>query len=125
MNATGMPETSQLAQLYSLHAAACGVSRDAFRAGTAERALHRRLLTVAEVADVAAFVVSDRAAGTTCHVLTGPMPEARGSGTRNTVERRGGDGPSVNRQVRVQVRLLTAYAVVRCRTDAPGDAHVR
>lgn len=65
LNAAGMPETSQLTEVYSLHADAYGISRDAFQARMTERTLRKQLPTVAEIADVAAFVASDRAAAMT------------------------------------------------------------
>lgn len=75
LNAAGMPETSQLSEVYGLHADAYGISRDAFLARMADRTLRKRLPTVAEIADVAAFVASDRAAAITGTVanLTGGM----------------------------------------------------
>lgn len=75
LNAAGMPETSQLSEVYGLHADAYGISRDAFLARMADLTLRKRLPTVAEIADVAAFVASDRAAAITGTVanLTGGM----------------------------------------------------
>ncbi|GLY79278.1 SDR family NAD(P)-dependent oxidoreductase [Actinoallomurus iriomotensis] len=65
VNAAGMPETSQLNEVYTLHANAYGITRDAFETRMAERTLRKKLPTVAEIADVAAFVASDRAAAMT------------------------------------------------------------
>ncbi|MCO5999055.1 SDR family NAD(P)-dependent oxidoreductase [Actinoallomurus rhizosphaericola] len=65
LNAAGMPETSQLTEVYGLHANAYGISRDVFEARMAERTLRKKLPTVAEIADVAVFVASDRAAAMT------------------------------------------------------------
>ncbi len=61
--------------VYGLHAAAYGISRDAFRSRMEDRTLCKRLPTIAEIADVAAFVASDRAAAITGAVanLTGGM----------------------------------------------------
>lgn len=75
LNAAGMPETSQLSEVYGLHADAHGISRDAFLTRMADLTLRKRLPTVAEIADVAAFVASDRAAAITGTVanLTGGM----------------------------------------------------
>ncbi|MEV5752112.1 SDR family oxidoreductase [Actinoallomurus sp. NPDC052308] len=65
LNAAGMPETPQLTEVYELHADAYGISREAFEARMADRTLRKRLPTVAEIADVAVFVASDRAAAMT------------------------------------------------------------
>ena len=65
INAAGMPETSQLTEVYGLHADAYGISCEAFNARMVERTLRRKLSTVAEITDVAAFVASDRAAAIT------------------------------------------------------------
>ncbi|MGH3382684.1 MAG: SDR family NAD(P)-dependent oxidoreductase [Actinoallomurus sp.] len=75
LNAAGMPETRQLSEVYGLHADAYGISRDAFQARMADRTLRKQLPTVAEIAHVAAFVASDRAAAMTGAVanLSGGM----------------------------------------------------
>lgn len=65
INAAGMPETPQLTEVYNLHADAYGITRDAFETRMAERTFRKKLPTVAEIADVAAFVASDRAAAMT------------------------------------------------------------
>jgi NAD(P)-dependent dehydrogenase (short-subunit alcohol dehydrogenase family) len=65
LNAAGMPETQQLAEVYSLHAAAYGISRDAFQARMTDRTLRKQLPTVTEIANVAAFLASDRASAMT------------------------------------------------------------
>jgi NAD(P)-dependent dehydrogenase (short-subunit alcohol dehydrogenase family) len=65
LNAAGMPETPQLTEVYGLHADAYGISRDDFQARMAALTLRKRLPTVQEIADVAAFVASDRASAMT------------------------------------------------------------
>lgn len=65
LNAAGMPETPQLTEVYGLHDAAHGIDRDAFHDRMATLPLRKRSSTVAEVADVAVFVASDRASATT------------------------------------------------------------
>ncbi|GAA5185342.1 SDR family oxidoreductase [Rugosimonospora acidiphila] len=62
LNAAGMPETPQLSEVYGLHADAYGISRDAFQARMADLTLRKQLPTVAEIANVAVFIASDRAA---------------------------------------------------------------
>jgi NAD(P)-dependent dehydrogenase (short-subunit alcohol dehydrogenase family) len=75
LNAAGMPETPQLSEVYGLHADAYGISRDAFRTRMVDLTLRKQLPTVAEIANVAAFVASDQAAAITGAVvnLTGGM----------------------------------------------------
>jgi NAD(P)-dependent dehydrogenase (short-subunit alcohol dehydrogenase family) len=60
LNATGMPETPQLTEVYGLHADAYGISRDAFEARMADLTLRKQLPTVAEIADMAALAACDR-----------------------------------------------------------------
>jgi NAD(P)-dependent dehydrogenase (short-subunit alcohol dehydrogenase family) len=78
LNAAGMPETAQLSEVYGLHADAYGISRDAFEARMTDLTLRKQLPTVAEIANVAAFVASDRAGAITGTVanLTGGMVAA-------------------------------------------------
>ncbi|HEX3792340.1 MAG TPA: SDR family oxidoreductase [Pseudonocardiaceae bacterium] len=75
LNAAGMPETPQLSEVYGLHADAYGISRDVFETRMADLTLRKQLPTVAEIADVAVFVASDRAGAITGTVanLTGGM----------------------------------------------------
>jgi NAD(P)-dependent dehydrogenase (short-subunit alcohol dehydrogenase family) len=75
LNAAGMSDTPQIAEVYGLHADAYDISRDAFESRMAGLTLRKRLPTVAEIADVAAFVASDRAAAMTGAIanLTGGL----------------------------------------------------
>jgi hypothetical protein len=73
LNAAGMPETPQLSEVYGLHAAAHGISRDAFSGRMADLTLRKQLPTVAEIANVAAFVASDR-----CSAMTGAITNLTG-----------------------------------------------
>lgn len=75
LNAAGMPETTQLSEVYGLHADAYGISRDAFQARMEALTLRKRLPAVAEIADVAAFVASDRSSAMTGTIvnLTGGL----------------------------------------------------
>ncbi|MDO0939008.1 SDR family oxidoreductase [Streptomyces sp. DG2A-72] len=73
LNAAGMPETPQLSEVYGLHAAAYGISRDAFSGRMADLTLRKQLPTVAEIANVAAFVASDR-----CSAMTGAITNLTG-----------------------------------------------
>lgn len=75
LNAAGMPETPQLREVYGLHAAAHGISRDAFAGRMADLTLRGQLPTVAEIADVAVFVASDRSSAMTGAIanLTGGL----------------------------------------------------
>ncbi|MEU6431048.1 SDR family oxidoreductase [Microbispora sp. NPDC046973] len=65
LNAAGMPETPQLSEVYGLHADAYGISREAFHDRMVDRTLRKQLPSVAEIADVAVFVASDRASAIT------------------------------------------------------------
>jgi NAD(P)-dependent dehydrogenase (short-subunit alcohol dehydrogenase family) len=65
LNAAGMPETQQLFEVYGLHADAYDISRDDFAARMTGQTLRKQLPTVAEIANVAAFVASDRSSAMT------------------------------------------------------------
>jgi NAD(P)-dependent dehydrogenase (short-subunit alcohol dehydrogenase family) len=71
LNASGMPETPQLTEVYGLHADAYGITRDEFETRMAGLTLRKRLPTVAEIANLAVFVASDRAAVLNGGVVTG------------------------------------------------------
>lgn len=75
LNAAGMPETPQLSEVYGLHADAYGIDRDAFAARMTDLTVRKQLPTVAEIANVAAFVASDRSSAMTGAIanLTGGM----------------------------------------------------
>lgn len=75
LRAAGMPETAQLSEVYGLHADAYGITRADFQTRMEDQTLRKQLPTVAEVADVAAFVASDRANAMTAAVanLTGGL----------------------------------------------------
>jgi NAD(P)-dependent dehydrogenase (short-subunit alcohol dehydrogenase family) len=75
LNAAGMPDTPQISEVYGLHADAYGISRDAFQARMADLTLRKQLPTATEIANVAAFLASDRASAITGAItnLTGGM----------------------------------------------------
>jgi NAD(P)-dependent dehydrogenase (short-subunit alcohol dehydrogenase family) len=75
LNAAGMSDTPQIAEVYGLHADAYSISRDAFQARMADRTLRKQLPTAAEIANVATLVASDRASGMTGAIanLTGGL----------------------------------------------------
>ncbi|MBM0224397.1 SDR family NAD(P)-dependent oxidoreductase [Micromonospora sp. ATA51] len=75
LNAAGMPETPQLTEVYGLHADAYGITRDAFAARIRDLTVRKHLPTVAEIANVAAFVASDRSSAITGAIanLTGGL----------------------------------------------------
>jgi NAD(P)-dependent dehydrogenase (short-subunit alcohol dehydrogenase family) len=75
LNAAGMPETPQLTEVYGLHADAYGITREEFNARMVALTVRKQLPTVAEIANVAAFVVSDRASAMTGAIanLTGGL----------------------------------------------------
>lgn len=75
LNAAGMPETPQLTEVYGLHAGAYGITREEFKTRMEGLTVRKKLPTVAEIANVAAFVASDRASAMTGAIanLTGGL----------------------------------------------------
>lgn len=73
LRSNGLTETPTIDVVFGLHAKALGISRDQFQAFVANLTHRKRLSTVAEVAEVAALLASDRASGMTGTVanLTG------------------------------------------------------
>jgi NAD(P)-dependent dehydrogenase (short-subunit alcohol dehydrogenase family) len=61
----GIPETERLRDGFALYAKASGMNWEQFHESIASRTHPRRLSTLAELADVTAFVASDRASGMT------------------------------------------------------------
>src|SRR5262249_11812858 len=75
LRSSGLPETKTIDVVFGLHAKAIGISREQFL-GVVEGMTHRkRSSTLAEVANMAAFLASDKASGMTGTVanLTGGM----------------------------------------------------
>lgn len=73
LRTTGMPETATIDVVFGLHAKAHGITQDQFTALTSGMTHRKGPTTLAEFADVAAFVASDQAAAMTGTVanLTG------------------------------------------------------
>jgi NAD(P)-dependent dehydrogenase (short-subunit alcohol dehydrogenase family) len=65
----GMPESGTIKEVFGLHAKAWGVSREQFHELIAGRTHARRLTTLAEMANRAAFMASDEASGLTGTVI--------------------------------------------------------
>jgi enoyl-[acyl-carrier-protein] reductase (NADH) len=63
-----MPETGTIKEVFGLHAKAHGISWEQFHEMIA-RKNHRRLLTLAELANVAVFMASDQASAMTGSVV--------------------------------------------------------
>jgi NAD(P)-dependent dehydrogenase (short-subunit alcohol dehydrogenase family) len=61
----GLPETASLREAFEPRAEALGVTWEQWQASLAGRTHPRRLSTLAELADVAAFMASDKASGMT------------------------------------------------------------
>jgi len=61
----GMPETGRIKESFELYAKASGMTREQFHELLASRTHTRRLSTLAETADVAVFMASDKASGMT------------------------------------------------------------
>jgi enoyl-[acyl-carrier-protein] reductase (NADH) len=70
-----MPETATIDVVFGLHASAMGITRDEFKEFNASLTHRKQQTTLAELADVAAFVASDKAAAITGTVanLTGGL----------------------------------------------------
>jgi NAD(P)-dependent dehydrogenase (short-subunit alcohol dehydrogenase family) len=69
----GMPETGTIREVFGLHAKAMGITAAQFQAGSESMTHLRRLPTLAELANVAAFVASDKASA-----MTGTVVNLRG-----------------------------------------------
>lgn len=75
LRTTGIQETSTIDVVFGLHAQAYGVTRDEFAAAMSATTHRKRLTTLVELGDAAAYLASDRAAAMTGTVanLTGGM----------------------------------------------------
>jgi NAD(P)-dependent dehydrogenase (short-subunit alcohol dehydrogenase family) len=74
----GMPETGTIEEVFGLHAKAYGITSEQFQNLIAERTHSRRLPTLQELAEVAAFVASDKASameGTMINLSLGAIPD--------------------------------------------------
>jgi NAD(P)-dependent dehydrogenase (short-subunit alcohol dehydrogenase family) len=73
LRTTGMEETPTINVVFGLHAKGYGITQEEFRAAMAANTHRKRATTLEELAEVAAFVASDRAAAMTGTVanLTG------------------------------------------------------
>jgi enoyl-[acyl-carrier-protein] reductase (NADH) len=60
-----MPETGRIKESFELYATASGMTREQFHELIASRTHTRRLSTLAETANVAVFMASDKASGMT------------------------------------------------------------
>jgi NAD(P)-dependent dehydrogenase (short-subunit alcohol dehydrogenase family) len=72
----GIPETDTIGVVFGLHAAALGMSRQDFQAVMEGQTMRRRLQTLTEVANVAAFIASDQASamtGTVANLSSGSI----------------------------------------------------
>jgi NAD(P)-dependent dehydrogenase (short-subunit alcohol dehydrogenase family) len=74
----GIPETGTIKEVFGLHAKAHGISWEQFHGIVAGLSHRQRLLTLAEVANVAAFLVSDEASalsGTIANLTLGALDD--------------------------------------------------
>ncbi len=69
LRSRGMPETATIQKVLGIHARGTGMEREQIRSLWEEQTLLGRLPTLAEVADTAAFVASDRAGAMTASVV--------------------------------------------------------
>ena len=65
----GMPDSSTIQEVFGLHAKAWGMTWDQFHDVIAAKTHGRRLTTLAEMADMAAFLASDQASGMTGSIV--------------------------------------------------------
>jgi NAD(P)-dependent dehydrogenase (short-subunit alcohol dehydrogenase family) len=68
LRSDAIPETPNIGVVYGLHADALGITREQFQAFSENRNLLKRLPTLTEVANVAAFMASDQASAMTTAV---------------------------------------------------------
>jgi NAD(P)-dependent dehydrogenase (short-subunit alcohol dehydrogenase family) len=68
LRSDAIPETETITEVYGLHADALGMTREQFQALSENMNLLKRLPTLAEVANVAAFLASDQASAMTATV---------------------------------------------------------
>jgi 3-oxoacyl-[acyl-carrier protein] reductase len=68
VRSAGSPDAPGVDEVFRKHAANAGVSREAFEANIAERTLLKRLPRLAEVANVATLLASDRASAVTAAI---------------------------------------------------------
>ncbi|HEY5753498.1 MAG TPA: SDR family oxidoreductase [Chthoniobacterales bacterium] len=75
IRSTGLPETQTIEVVFGLHAKAMGITQEQFQKFIEGMSHSKHLSTLAEVADTAMFLASDRASGITGTVanLTGGM----------------------------------------------------
>jgi NAD(P)-dependent dehydrogenase (short-subunit alcohol dehydrogenase family) len=75
LRSTGIPETKTIDVVFGLHAKAIGITRQQFQSMIEQTSHRQRSTTLAELADVAAFMASERASAMTGTVanLTGGM----------------------------------------------------
>jgi NAD(P)-dependent dehydrogenase (short-subunit alcohol dehydrogenase family) len=65
LRSDAIPETETIQRVFGLHAQRLGITREDLLGTAANRTLRKRLPTLAEVANVAAFIASDRASAMT------------------------------------------------------------
>ncbi|MBV9232016.1 MAG: SDR family oxidoreductase, partial [Chloroflexi bacterium] len=68
LRSDAIPETPNIGVVYGLHANALGITREQFQAFSENMNLLKRLPTLTEVANVAAFIASDQASAMTAAV---------------------------------------------------------
>jgi NAD(P)-dependent dehydrogenase (short-subunit alcohol dehydrogenase family) len=69
LRSDAIPETATIEVVFGQHADALGITRPEFTSAMADRTLLKRLPTLAEVAEVAAFLASDKASAMTATVV--------------------------------------------------------
>ena len=69
LRSAGSPDTPGVNEVFNLHAANAGISREEFDAAFAERTMLKKLPALAEVADAAVLMASDKAGAVTAAVI--------------------------------------------------------
>ncbi|WP_433357090.1 SDR family NAD(P)-dependent oxidoreductase [Microtetraspora malaysiensis] len=78
LRSNSIPETPLIAEVFSMIAPTVGLTPEQFQAGGEQATMLKRLPTLAEVADVAAFMASDRAGamtGVVANLSAGSVPD--------------------------------------------------
>lgn len=81
-----IPETDTLKEAFEIRAKVSGMTSEQFQEVLASKTHARRLMTLAEMADVAAFMASDKASGmtgTTVNLTMGSLDDKRPSSLYN------------------------------------------
>src|SRR5436309_12326739 len=114
----GMPETGRIKESFGTYAKASGVSWDQFQELLANRTHTRRLSTLAEMANVAVFIASEKASGMTGTIVNlsmGSLDDYPGD-RRIARSVRDSSRTSGSHSGSARLRATSDATTVRCRT---------